>query len=98
MEYRNNYVLRKLRYALKLKERDIVKIFKLDDYNIEESVVTQFMEREGTPMFREMSDKVLERFLNGLITYKRGKKEDTPDKPKAKKVLLPENSIKKGFK
>lgn len=100
MEYRNNHVLRKLRYALKLKEVDIVKIFALDDYKIEENIVTQFMEREDSPLFREMSDIVLERFLNGLITFKRGKKENTNyvNKNKPKKVLMPENSLKKGFK
>ncbi len=93
MENRNNYVLRKLRYALNLRERDIVKIFALDDYEIQEDKVTQFMEKEDTPMFRELSDKVLERFLNGLITFKRGKKDNSkyvnPDKPK--RVLIPTN-------
>lgn len=100
MEYRNNFVLRKLRYALNLKEKDIVKIFKLDDFEIEEQKITQFLEREDSPLFRELTDRVLERFLNGLITFKRGKKEDSGyvNKNKPKKVLMPENSIKKGFK
>jgi uncharacterized protein YehS (DUF1456 family) len=99
MENRNNHVLRKLRYALNLKEKDILKIFALDDYSIEESKITQFMEKEDSPLFRELSDDVLERFLNGLITHKRGKQENStyvnPKKPK--KVLMPNSSKKKGF-
>lgn len=99
MEYRNNHVLRKLRYALNLKEPDIKKIFKLDDMDVEENQITQFLDKEDSPLFRELSDQVLERFLNGLITYKRGKKEDTKyiNKNKPKRVLMPENSKKKGF-
>ncbi|MGL1891529.1 MAG: DUF1456 family protein [Spirochaetaceae bacterium] len=99
MEYRNNHVMRKLRYALDLKEKDIVKIFALDDYKIEEQTITEYMEKLDSPLFREITDKVLERFLNGLITFKRGKKEDTPyvNKNKPKRVLMPEDSKSKGF-
>lgn len=99
MENRNNHVLRKLRYALSLKERDIVKIFALDDYVIDENKITQFMEKEDSPLFSELSDDILERFLNGLIIFKRGKQENStyvnPNKPK--KVLMPNSSKKKGF-
>lgn len=99
MENRNNHVLRKLRYALNLKEKDILKIFALDDYSIEESKITQFMEKDDAPLFRELSDDVLERFLNGLIIFKRGKQENStyvnPKKPK--KVLMPNSSKTKGF-
>lgn len=101
MEYRNNHVLRKLRYALNLREKDIQDIFKLDDYTIDENTITEYMEKEDAPLFREMSDKVLERFLNGLITFKRGKKEDTSyenKREKPKKVLMPNSSKEKGFK
>lgn len=99
MEYRNNYVLRKLRYALNLRESDIKKIFKLDEMDIEEDKITQYLEKEDSPLFRELTDSVLERFLNGLITFKRGKKEDTKyiNKNKAKRVLMPEKSKKRGF-
>ena len=100
MEYRNNHVLRKLRYALNLKERDIVKIFALDNQDMEEGVVTQFLEKEDSPLFRELSDKLLARFLDGLITFKRGKKEDSNyiNRDKPKRVLMPSESKKRGFK
>ena len=101
MEYRNNYVLRKLRYALNLRERNIKEIFKLDNSDVDENTITQYLEREGTPMFRELSDDKLESFLNGLITLRRGEKRDNPHKSsepsKKGKVLLPEDSMKKGF-
>ncbi len=100
MEYRNNHVLRKLRYALNLKEKDILNIFALDDFTIEEEKITQYMEKEDSPLFRELSDITLERFLNGLITFKRGKKEDTTyvNKNKPEKVLMPKSSSERGFK
>lgn len=100
MEYRNNFVLRKLRYALNLREKDIQDIFELDNLKVEEKKITQFMDKEDSPLFRELSDDVLERFLNGLITFKRGKKEDTAyaaTRKKHGKVLIPESSKKKGF-
>lgn len=100
MEYRNNFVLRKLRYALNLRERDIKDIFELDSYKIEESIITQYMDKEDSPLFKELSDDVLERFLNGLITHKRGKKEDTAyasKREKPKKILMPDSSTKKGY-
>lgn len=101
MEYRNNHVLRKLRYALNLREKDIQDIFQLDDYKTDEKTITEYMEKEDNPLFRELSDEILERFLNGLITHKRGKKEDTSyasKRVKPKKVLMPNSSIEKGFK
>lgn len=95
MEDRNNYVLRKLRYALNLKDRDIVKIFSLDNYKVDETTVRQYMEKFDTPSFRPLNDATLERFLNGLITFKRGPKEGAV-KSKPKRVLMPES--KKDFK
>ncbi|QEN04031.1 DUF1456 family protein [Thiospirochaeta perfilievii] len=93
MEYRNNHVLRKLRYALNLRENDIKKIFLLDDYKVEEETITQYLSKEDNPLFRELSDDILERFLNGLITFKRGKQENpkykNPKKPK--RVLMPKD-------
>ena len=100
MENRNNFVLRKLRYALNLKEKDIKDIFSLDNYDIDENTITQYMEREDAPLFREMRDDVLESFLNGLITKRRGKKEDTAyekKRTKPRKVLMPESSKNRGF-
>lgn len=99
MEFRNNYVMRKLRYALNLREKDIKNIFKLDNFDIEEDKIKQFMEKEDSPLFRELNDDTLERFLNGLITYKRGKKEDTSYEKKrvVKKVLMPQSSKERGF-
>ena len=100
MEYRNNHVLRKLRYALNLREKDIQNIFELDSLKIEEEKITHFMEKEDSPLFRELSDDVLERFLNGLITFKRGKKEDTKyesTRKKPKRILMPDSSKQNGF-
>lgn len=88
MEDRNNYVLRKLRYALNLKDRDIVKIFALDGFEVDEKTVKEYLEKYDTPMFRKLNDDTLERFLNGLITLKRGPRDG--EKPKARRVLMPE--------
>lgn len=95
MEDRNNFVLRKIRYALNLKDKDIVKIFSLDNYETDETTVRQYMEKIDTPSFRKLNDETLERFLNGLITFKRGKKEGGV-KTKPKRILMPDN--KKDFK
>lgn len=91
MNERNNMVLKKIRYALRLKENGLKEIFALADYPIDESVITGFLASETSPEYRELSDAVLEKFLDGLITYKRGKKEDTSYAPKKSsgKLLMP---------
>jgi uncharacterized protein YehS (DUF1456 family) len=70
-----NDVLRRLRYALSLDNSATISIFKLVDYELEESYLTNMMRDEEDEAFLPCRDKILWLFLDGLIIKKRGKRE-----------------------
>lgn len=71
----NNDVFKKLRVALQLRDEDIIEILKLVDFEISKSELSAFFRREDHPNYKNCGDQVMRNFLNGLIIYKRGKKE-----------------------
>ena len=91
----NNDILIRLRYALDIKNNDMVEIFKLggvevtkeellmlltktnDSYNESED----FDASEESEAQMKCDNPMLEMFLNGLITFKRGKQEPKPGQP-----------------
>jgi len=81
----NNDILKKLRVALKMRDDDIVKILSLVDFKISKSELGAFFRSEDHPKYMDCQDQILRNFLNGLIIYKRGPREN-PDKSKAKKT------------
>lgn len=82
----NNDVLKKLRFAMNLKDEKMREIFELGGGNTSMNEVEAYLAGEDAPSYRECPDKNLEHFLDGLITYKRGKK-DTGHK--TGRVLMP---------
>ena len=77
----NNDILKKLRVALKMRDDDIVKVLSLVDFEITKSELGAFFRSVDHPKYMECHDQILRKFLNGLIIYKRGPREET--KPKA---------------
>ena len=77
----NNDIFKKLRVALKMRDDDIVKVLSLVDFEITKSELGAFFRSEDHPKYMECQDQILRNFLNGLIIYKRGPRED---KSKAK--------------
>ena len=87
MDMDNNDILIRLRYALDIKDTDMVKIFKLGGFDVtreevrkiliktkdseEEDVEPDDINQDNIPCNHMM----LESFLNGLIIHKRGKQE-----------------------
>ena len=70
----NNDILRRLRYALDLRDRDLAPIFALSGTPAPAHGVKPWLFREEDPEFKACRDKDLARFLNGFITHKRGPK------------------------
>ena len=76
----NNDILIRVRYAMDLKNKEMVEIFKLGGVKISPEdmpkILTKSLEKdEEVPADYEqikVNNKNLEAFLNGLITYKRG--------------------------
>jgi len=71
----NNDVLKKVRYALHLKDEQMKSIIEMGGGNASVNEVSAYLSGEESSSFRECTDKNLEYFLDGLITFKRGKKD-----------------------
>ncbi|MDO6492174.1 MULTISPECIES: DUF1456 family protein [unclassified Cellulophaga] len=93
----NNDTLKKLRVALMLRDDDIVEILKLVDFKITTSELGAFFRKEDHPKYMECGDQILRNFLNGLVIYLRGSKDNpsTPAEALAKKgkTSLPKKKI-----
>ncbi len=91
----NNDILRRLRYALNINDATMIEIFRLSEYKIEKSDLTGLLKKEEEEGCVNCSDNVMELFLDGLIIYKRGKREMMPGYVKEHGVSLTNNSILK---
>jgi len=63
---RNNEVMKKLKIAFKLKDEDIVNIFKNVDFKISKSEINALFRRSNHKNFRECGDQILRNFIQGL--------------------------------
>ncbi|MFJ7828308.1 DUF1456 family protein [Psychrobacillus sp. NPDC096623] len=87
----NNDILIRLRYALDIKNKDMVEIFKLGGVEVTKEevlkILTKSKEDDGDEEVvdddnhMKCNNKMLESFLNGHITYKRGKQDPKPEQP-----------------
>ena len=77
----NNDVLRKIRYAFDLKDREIADIFQLNSITVSVEDIKKFLQKEDSQTFKKCSDSLLNSFLDGFIIQKRGPKEDGKTPP-----------------
>ncbi|UUV21064.1 DUF1456 family protein [Paenimyroides aestuarii] len=77
----NNDILKKLRVALQLRDDQIVEILELVDFRVSKGEIGNFFRTEDHPKYVECKDQILRNFLNGLVIYLRGTKEN-PKNPK----------------
>lgn len=80
----NNDIFKKLRVALMLRDDQIVEILELVDFRISKSELGAFFRSEDHPNYLACGDQILRNFLNGLVIYLRGTKEN----PKNPTVVL----------
>jgi uncharacterized protein YehS (DUF1456 family) len=78
MALTNNDILKKLRVALKLRDDDIVEILRLVDYTVSKSELGAFFRNENHPKYKVLQDQILRNFLNGLVIYNRGSRDENP--------------------
>lgn len=76
----NNDIMKKLRVALQLRNEDIIEILRLVSFKATKSELGAIFRKEGHEKYMECGDQLLRNFLNGLVIYMRGPKEDI--KPK----------------
>ena len=72
----NNDILRRINTILNLTDIDIIKILNLKNMDIKSDQVNNWLKGINEPGYQKLDDHYLSSFLNGLIDYKRGKKED----------------------
>jgi uncharacterized protein YehS (DUF1456 family) len=72
----NNEVMKKLRVALSLTTDDIIAICKLVNFSVTKSELGDIFRKEDHPNFKKCGDQILRNFLNGLVIYKRGPREE----------------------
>lgn len=94
MNMTNNDLLIRLRYALDIKNTDMVEMFRLGGINITKEelrkILTKPKETEDgeidltpTDEFTPCNYEMLDAFLNGFVTFKRGKQELKPGQENA---------------
>ena len=77
----NNDILRRIRYLFDFSDLKMIALFKLANYDVEKTDVSNWLKKEDDPLLIEITDKELAIFLNGLIIEKRGKREGPQPEP-----------------
>jgi hypothetical protein len=88
----NNDIFKKLRVALQLRDDQIVDILKMVDFRISKGELGNFFRNPEHSKYVECGDQVLRNFLNGLVLFLRG----TKDQPKNPMEVL-KNSTQNSF-
>ncbi len=94
-------MLRRLAFAFAMSYETVVQVYALTGYRMKVAVLVNMLKKEEDPDFFECSDTVLELFLDGLITYRRGAKDGAaPGMPTTpvKKERLTNNMILRKIK
>ena len=77
----HNDALRSLRYLLNVGEATLVDIFRLGNHEVSRADVAAYLKSEDEAGYQPCSDVAMAHFLNGMVTYKRGKQEGRPPQP-----------------
>ncbi|MDM5153169.1 DUF1456 family protein [Bacillus sp. DX1.1] len=103
MSMSNNDILIRLRYALDIKDIDMVEIFKLGGIELTKEEVLEMLTKSKNSYHNEADNDddivendyvikcnniMLESFLNGFITFKRGKQDPKPGQPDRQAMSL----------
>ena len=72
----NNDILKKLRVALSLRSDQMIEICELVGFKVTKAELGDIFRSEDHPNFKACGDQILRNFLNGLVIYKRGPKEE----------------------
>ena len=81
----NNDILRRVRYIFAFNDKTMVLIFNEANHQASIEDITAWLKQDNMTGFKTINDKLFATFLNGLINFKRGKKEGA--EPTPEKVL-----------
>jgi uncharacterized protein YehS (DUF1456 family) len=77
----NNDILRSVRYILNLNEAKLLEIICLTGFKVSYEDLLSFLKQEDEVGYQNCGDKVLAYFLQGLIIFKRGKRDGESSRP-----------------
>ncbi|MEX6501093.1 DUF1456 family protein [Pseudomonas zhanjiangensis] len=77
----NNDVLRSLRYSLDLSDAQMADIIQLGGLQVAEGRVSAVLKKDDEDGFQPCDDELMAHFLDGLVTFKRGKDDSRPPQP-----------------
>ena len=76
----HNDRLTRLRYALDIKDNDMIKIFELGGVTVTKEEVREMLKKKDEENYElALTNENFERFLNGMITSQRGVREGAPE-------------------
>ena len=96
----NNDILIRLRYALDIKDTDMMEIFKLGGITVTKEELQSMLlkpknnsnidsdEFVADDDMKKCNNYMLESFLNGFIIFKRGKQETKPGEPEKQVFMI----------
>ncbi|MBN1501018.1 MAG: DUF1456 family protein [Spirochaetes bacterium] len=89
----NNDVLRQLRYILNVSDYNMADIFSLSDVTVTVDDVRNFLKKDEEDGYKPCNDRLMTSFLDGLIIFRRGEKEDKQPGKQIKSKKLTNNEI-----
>ncbi|MER2089188.1 MAG: DUF1456 family protein [Sporosarcina sp.] len=96
----NNDVLIRLRYALDIKDAEMVEIFGLGGFKTTEEEIREMFSRlkgssnneaQDDEYMKELDNHALESFLNGFVIYKRGSQDSKPENSQQQFLMTKDN-------
>lgn len=101
----NNDILIRLRYALDIKDTDMIEIFNLGGITVTKEELGKILVKPKVKSdidsdedafiknedMKNCNNFMLETFLNGFIIFKRGKQESKPGEPKKQEFMIKDN-------
>lgn len=91
----NNDILRRFRYAVDLGDTVIIEMIAMAGGHLPLDDLKSFFLREDDPGYLPLDDEIMNRFLDGLILYSRGKHEQSPGQQAPQPTILNNNVILK---
>ncbi len=68
----NNLVLKKLRIALDFKEKDMLEMFRLSEFEITKPELSAFFRKKGHKNYKVCGDQILKNFIKGItVKYRK---------------------------
>ncbi len=80
----NNDILRRIRYIFNFNDSKMMTIFDLAGLKVDREQLSNWLKKDDDPAYKACSDTQLAVFLNGLINFKRGKKDGKQPEPEKK--------------